>query len=47
MDLLVNAVERIPDDFPLASLLKNITRALANETQGDIRVQMCYMSVLW
>uniref|UniRef100_A0A3P8W266 ATP binding cassette subfamily A member 12 n=1 Tax=Cynoglossus semilaevis TaxID=244447 RepID=A0A3P8W266_CYNSE len=45
MDLLVNAVERIPDDFPLASLLKNITRALANETQGDIRVQMCYMSL--
>lgn len=35
MDLLMNAVHMLPDAFPFASLLKNITTALASETQGN------------
>ncbi|TKS67339.1 ATP-binding cassette sub-family A member 12 [Collichthys lucidus] len=36
MDLLMNAVHMLPDAFPFASLLKNITRALASEPQENL-----------
>ncbi|KAG7503728.1 ATP-binding cassette sub-family A member 12 [Solea senegalensis] len=36
MDLLVNVVHMIPDSFPFSSLLKNITRALASESEENL-----------
>ncbi|KAM7407614.1 hypothetical protein PAMA_003372 [Pampus argenteus] len=36
MDLLQNAVGMLPDDFPFSSVLKNITRALASESQESL-----------
>ncbi|XP_070770245.1 uncharacterized protein abca12 [Enoplosus armatus] len=36
MDLLTNAADMLPDGFPFASVLKNITRALARESQENL-----------
>ncbi|TDH06959.1 hypothetical protein EPR50_G00119390 [Perca flavescens] len=36
MDLLTNAVDMLPDDFPFSSVLKNITSALAGESQENL-----------
>ncbi|KAM7380664.1 hypothetical protein PAMP_003942 [Pampus punctatissimus] len=36
MDLLQNAVGMLPDDFPFSSVLKNITGALASESQENL-----------
>ncbi|XP_050926506.1 LOW QUALITY PROTEIN: glucosylceramide transporter ABCA12 [Lates calcarifer] len=36
MDLLANAADMLPVGFPFSSLLKNITRALANESQENL-----------
>lgn len=44
MDLLMNAVDMLPDGFPFSSLLKNITRALASETQGNLMHQIYLIS---
>lgn len=41
MDLLTNAVDMLPDGFPF-SVLKNITRALAGESEGNLTVQIYY-----
>lgn len=47
MDLLTNAVYMIPGDFPWSSLLKDITRALANESQGNFTVQIYHLCDLF
>lgn len=44
MDLLVNAVDVLPDGFPFALMLKNITRALASESQGNLMLQIYLLS---
>jgi len=48
MNLLTNAVDMLPDGFPFSSEIKNITRALASESQGNLNILifplMCYMS---
>lgn len=44
MDLLVNAVDVLPDDFPFALILKNITRAFASESQGNLMLQI-YLAI--
>ncbi|XP_033473300.2 uncharacterized protein abca12 [Epinephelus lanceolatus] len=36
MDPLMNAANMLPDDFPFSSLLKNITRVLAGESQENL-----------
>uniref|UniRef100_A0A665XAY9 ATP-binding cassette, sub-family A (ABC1), member 12 n=1 Tax=Echeneis naucrates TaxID=173247 RepID=A0A665XAY9_ECHNA len=36
MDMLTNAADMLPDGFPFSSLLKNITRVLANESQENL-----------
>ncbi|KAL7385147.1 hypothetical protein ABVT39_016568 [Epinephelus coioides] len=36
MDPLMNAADMLPDDFPFSSLLKNITRLLAGESQENL-----------
>ncbi|XP_070694461.1 uncharacterized protein abca12 [Pempheris klunzingeri] len=36
MDLLMNAVDMLPDGFPFASMLKNIIRAIASESQENL-----------
>ncbi|KAF7662181.1 hypothetical protein LDENG_00244240 [Lucifuga dentata] len=36
MELLGNALDMLSDDFPFSSVLKNITRALANESQENL-----------
>uniref|UniRef100_A0A8C3AW17 ATP binding cassette subfamily A member 12 n=1 Tax=Cyclopterus lumpus TaxID=8103 RepID=A0A8C3AW17_CYCLU len=38
MDLLTNAVDMLPSGFPFSSVLRNITRALAHESQGNLAV---------
>lgn len=45
MDPLMNAANMLPDDFPFSSLLKNITRVLAGESQGNLRVQIYCFSL--
>lgn len=39
MDLLMNTAYLLPDGFPFSSMLKNITRALASESQGNLMLQ--------
>ncbi|XP_032384919.1 ATP-binding cassette sub-family A member 12 isoform X2 [Etheostoma spectabile] len=36
MDLLTNAVDMLPDGFPFSSVLKNVTRALAGESEENL-----------
>ncbi|XP_023284363.1 ATP-binding cassette sub-family A member 12 [Seriola lalandi dorsalis] len=36
MDLLVNAADMLPDGFPFSSVLRNISRVLANESQENL-----------
>lgn len=36
MDLLMNAVDILPDGLPFSSMLKNITRVLASESQENL-----------
>ncbi|XP_042350102.1 glucosylceramide transporter ABCA12 [Plectropomus leopardus] len=36
MNLLTNAVSMLPDDFPFSSMLKNIARMLATESQENL-----------
>ncbi|XP_040913792.1 ATP-binding cassette sub-family A member 12 [Toxotes jaculatrix] len=36
MDLLTNAADMLPDGFPFSSVLKNITRVLASESQESL-----------
>ncbi|XP_034416854.1 ATP-binding cassette sub-family A member 12 isoform X2 [Cyclopterus lumpus] len=36
MDLLTNAVDMLPSGFPFSSVLRNITRALAHESQENL-----------
>uniref|UniRef100_A0A7N9AV98 ATP-binding cassette, sub-family A (ABC1), member 12 n=1 Tax=Mastacembelus armatus TaxID=205130 RepID=A0A7N9AV98_9TELE len=38
LDLLANATDMLPNDLPLSSLLKNITRTLTRESQGNFIV---------
>lgn len=48
MDHLKNAVDMLPDDFPFSMALKNITKALASEPQGNFLIQICCLSAsLW
>lgn len=44
MDLLMNAVDILPDGLPFSSMLKNITRVLASESQGNLMVQIFLLS---
>lgn len=48
MDLLRNAVDMLPNGFPFSSVLKNITRVLASESQGNFMVQIfCLSGSIW
>uniref|UniRef100_A0A7N6BK81 ABC transporter domain-containing protein n=1 Tax=Anabas testudineus TaxID=64144 RepID=A0A7N6BK81_ANATE len=46
MGLLTNSVDMLPDDFPFSSVLKNITRAMVNESQDNLnRMQQIIQTV--
>ncbi|XP_071316090.1 ATP-binding cassette sub-family A member 13 [Trachinotus anak] len=46
MDVLTNAADMLPDGFPFSSVLKNITRVLANESQENlILMQQTFQTV--
>lgn len=40
MDMLWDAVRRLPDSFPFASTLKNVSRALASESPGNLNLDI-------
>uniref|UniRef100_A0A3Q3JQ42 ABC transporter domain-containing protein n=1 Tax=Monopterus albus TaxID=43700 RepID=A0A3Q3JQ42_MONAL len=44
MDILTNATDILPDDYSFSSLLKNITIAMATESQGNFTVQTYHLS---
>uniref|UniRef100_A0A3Q1F1V9 ATP-binding cassette, sub-family A (ABC1), member 12 n=1 Tax=Acanthochromis polyacanthus TaxID=80966 RepID=A0A3Q1F1V9_9TELE len=39
-DILMNAADMLPEGFPFSSVIKDIIRALANESQGNLAVQI-------
>lgn len=44
MDLLVNSADLIPDNLPFSSTIKKMTKAIANESQGNVKVQILLLS---
>uniref|UniRef100_A0A673B806 ATP-binding cassette, sub-family A (ABC1), member 12 n=1 Tax=Sphaeramia orbicularis TaxID=375764 RepID=A0A673B806_9TELE len=44
IEQVMNAVDMLPDDFPFSSLLKNITKVLASESQGNFTLQIYCLS---
>lgn len=44
LDILKNAVDMLPNGLPFSSVFKNITRALASDSQGNATVLIYCLS---
>lgn len=46
LDMLWDAIRTLPDDFPFAPTLKNISQALATDTPGNLMLWSYIVSTL-